>query len=143
MKKILLFFIIVIVIVAIIAGMYMNYKMNFNISKKENLEYEYYTDKQITGTELATLINKAINNNENNGVQKNENGGYINNDENSINIEIEFSDNEKVYSMESIYNGSITTFVEYYSNIDFECTQVEYHKKTNKIKYIYFKQVDK
>lgn len=143
MKKMLLFFIIVIVIVAIISGIYMNYKVNLGISKRENLEYQYYTNKQITATDLATLINKAINDNEKNNVQKSKNGAYISNGNNSINIDIEFLDNEKVYSMESIYNGKINVFIDYYRNINFECTQVEYHKNTNKIKYMYFKQVSK
>jgi hypothetical protein len=142
MKKLLIFFIIVIVIVAIIAGMYMNYKMNINISKKENSEYENYINGKITGTDLATLINKAINNNEKNNVAKDENGLYTDNSTNSINIQIEFTDNDKVYSMESIYNGTIANFIDYYGNIKFECTKTEYHKNTNKIKALYFKQVN-
>lgn len=141
MKKILIFFIIVIIIVAIISGMYINYKFNTNIIKRKNLEYEYYLDKKISGTELATLINKAVNDNEKNNVEKDEQGKYSNNNKNSINIKIRFTDNEKTYSMESIYQGQITNFINYYGNINFECTEVEYHKNTNKISYMCFQQV--
>lgn len=140
MKKIILLISVTIIVLAIMMGIYMNYKFNLNISKKENLEYEYYIDKEITGIELSTLINKAIDNNEKCNVSKDKNGLYNQNNENSINIKIEFIDNEKIYSMESIYNGNISKFIDFYGNIKFKCELVEYHQSTNKIKSLYFKQ---
>lgn len=143
MKRFLIFFAIVIIIVCIIVGIYTNYKLNIKLAQKENLEYESYINEEITGTDLATLINKAMDSNEKNEIEKNENGAYISNDTNSINIDVEFIDIEKVYNMETIKSGEIENFVNYYSNIKFECTNIEYHKSTNKIKYMHFKQISK
>lgn len=142
MKKMLLFFVIIIVILAVFAGMYINYKMNYSVSKRENLEYEYYTKRQITVDEMTTLINKAIDANENNGVEKDKKGIYINNNTNSINIEIEFLDNQEKLPIEYIYNGDVNKFFDYYRGIKFECTQIQYHKDTNKVKYMCFRQVN-
>ena len=51
---------------------------------KYNEEFEYYCNKQILGTDITTLINKAISSNEANLVEKDEKGFYIDNNQNSI-----------------------------------------------------------
>ncbi len=140
MKKFSIFCLIVIIILCVISGMYINYRANYNLLKKENLEFERYLDKDIYGTELITLINKVINNNENNQVRKN-NGIYINNNQNSINIEIKMTDTDQIYQMEKIYNGGIQNFVNFYGNIKFKCIKIEYHNSTNKIRYLLFVQI--
>lgn len=114
---------------------------NKNI-KKENSEYEYYLDKNIYGTEVTTVINKAINQNEKNSIQKNEKGHYIENNENSIKIEIKMITTEKTYPMEEIYNNDITKFVQNFNLIEFKCTSIEYHKKTGRIRKIVFEQME-
>ena len=47
MKKIALFFLLVIAIIATIAYMYLDYKANYNIAKKENIQLESYYEKEI------------------------------------------------------------------------------------------------
>ena len=141
MKKIAIFLVIIISIVCSIWYMYFNYKTNIENIQKENLEFEIYKDKEISGTELATIINRAIDTNLKNEVLKDKNGKYINNEKDSINIDIKFIDNDVVYNIEKIYNGGIQKFVNYYRDIVFKCTNVEYHNSTGKIKYIKFKQI--
>lgn len=46
---------------------------------KQNKEYEDYLNKELKGTDIATLINKVIDHNEQNNIQKDENGYYIEN----------------------------------------------------------------
>lgn len=140
MKKMIIFFVMVIIIICIILGLYINYKSNYNTLKKENYKFEKYLNREIYGTELATIINRALNNNQKNQVEKDEKGIYLNNDKNSINIEIKMLDNDKTYKMETIYNGEMQNFVNYYGNIKFKCTKIEYHN-TNKIKYMFFEQI--
>ena len=141
MKKILFIFIIVIVIVSTISYIYLNYKASSNVAKRENIEYTNYYNKEITGADVATIINKAMNNNEVKDVEKDEKGNYKNNDEDSIIIDIRFIDNDKVYKMESIYNGGTENFIEFYSSIKFKCTKMEYHKKTGQVSYMYIEQI--
>ena len=66
MKKTILFFAMIIIIVSGISYIFMNYKANYNVSKKENIEFESYLNKEIYGTDLLTVINKAIDSNEKN-----------------------------------------------------------------------------
>lgn len=142
MKKLAIFFLIIIIIIVGISYMYLNYKANFNQAKRENMQFESYYNQEIYGTELATLINKAIDNNKINEVQKDNKGKYIDNETNSINIDIKMlDDNGTIYNIEKIYNGGTSKFVQYYSQIKFKCTKIQYHEKTNKIKYLLFEQI--
>ena len=67
---------------------------------KYNKELEYYCDKIIFGTDITTLINKAMDNNEKNEVKKDEKNLYMSNEENSIKIYIKMKFTENVYPME-------------------------------------------
>ena len=57
--------------------MYLNYKANYYTAKKENRQFESYANQEIYGAELATIINKAVDNNQNNEVAKDDKGKYI------------------------------------------------------------------
>lgn len=141
MKKIAIFFAIIIIIICGISYLYLNYKAQYNISKKANLEFENYLNEEVYGTDLATIINRAIDNNKKNEVEKNNKGIYLSNNKNSISIEIKMIDNDSIYQMETIYNGGIQNFINYYSNIKFKCIEIEYHNSTNKVKYMLFEQI--
>lgn len=148
MKKSLLIIVcIVIIAVVIIIGKYYNFKAKYTELKEFNLQYEVYLEKEIYGTEIATVINKAIDNNEKNEVEKEEkehNGKtyyfYKQNDINSIKVEIKILDNNKTYQMESLYQGEIDTFVQYYNSIRFKCKEIEYNK-VGKVSYMLFEQI--
>ena len=141
MKKIALFFLIIIIIIVGVSYIYLNYKASYNNAKRENMQFESYYNKEIYGTELTTIINKAIDSNDNNEISKDEKGKYIENKNNSINIDIKIIDNDKTYQMETLYNGGMDKFVQYYSQIEFKCTKIEYHKYTNRVKYMLFEQM--
>ncbi len=142
MKKIILIILAVIIIVVSIIGIkYYSYIVEQNGVNKENAEYEKYKDQEIYGIDLATLINRTVDKNEKNDIEKNENGIFIQNEEDSIEIEIYMQDNETTYKMENIHNVGTEQFVQYYGNIKFKCSNIEYHKKTGKIKYMLFEQL--
>lgn len=141
MKKITIFFLIIIGIVSTISYVYLTEVNNYKIAQKENNKFEMYKDKEITGTEVTTLINKAIDSNNQNEVGKDDDGKYIDNETNSLNIDIKFIDDDITYNIEKIYNKGMDTFLLYYRDITFKCSDVQYHNKTNKIKYMLFKQI--
>ena len=141
MKKIAIFFFIVIVIVSIISYLYFNYKRQYNIAKNENKKFEEYYEQQIYGYDLATVINRAIDTNQTNQVQKDKKGKYVDNDNNSINIDIKILDTDETYDMEYLYSGGTDKFVKYYGEIQFKCTKLDYHKSTNRVKYMLFEQI--
>lgn len=141
MKKIVYFLIFVAITIVIFAMMYINYKSIFKNIMKDNLQFEYYNQKEVSGADIATLINKAVDSNIKFNVDKDSNGKYIENSENSIKIQIYIADYDKTYDMETFYNGGIDRFVQNYGDIKFKCTQIDYHETSKRIKKVYFRQV--
>ena len=142
MKKniIIISLVLLIIIIICIVGIKLNSKTNIS-TKQENQEYEKYLLNEIYGTDVITLIIKAISDNEYNKIQKDEKGFYIENNTNSIKIEIVMiTDEEKnettTYKMESISKVGIVEFIKNFNIVKFKCTKKEYHKETGKIKYI-------
>ena len=131
---------IMLIIASIIIGKYLNYKVKINEIKSQNLEYEYFYQKEVFGTEIATVINSAIDQNEKNDVPKDKNGKYIQNDVNSIKVEVHITDNETLYDMETLYTKTMTTFVQYYNSVKFKCTDLTYNSE-GRVNYMYFEQI--
>ena len=143
MKKIAIFFTIIVIIVVGISYIYLNFKSNYDTIQKENKQFESYYNQEVTGLDVATIINKAMDINNKNENQKDSKGNFIDNETNSINDDIKMLDNDKTYNMIRIFNGGISTFTQYYGNIKFKCTNIDYHKKTGRIKYMLFEQTTK
>lgn len=140
MKKVFIFLAIVVIIVALVGYKYISYKNECNNIQKENADFDKYKDQDVYGLEIASMMNKAIDKNTKNKIEKDDQGNFIQNDKNSIEIEIYMTDNETTYKMETIYNAGTEQFAQYYGNIKFKCSKIEYHKKTGRIKYILFEQ---
>lgn len=142
MKKTILFISIILLIIIIICTI----KISENTKKiqsikKENAQYEQYAKKEIYGTDVMTLINKAVNQNEKNNVPKDEKENYNQNNKNSIIIEIVMITNEEkqetsTYRMETINKVGITEFISNFNTAKFKITKIDYHNQTGKIKYI-------
>lgn len=141
MRKIAIFFLIVLAIIVAIVCMYMDYQNKQEKLNKYNYEYEYYLQKEINGLQLASVMNKAIDTNNKNDITQDEKGKFIENDEDSIKIDIKMLDNDKTYDMETIYINQISVFTSYYGDIQFKCTAINYHEKTGKVKYLLFEQI--
>ena len=129
------------IIIAILSYTYYNYKKINILAEQKNKEYETYTQDAILGSTLMTLINKASDQNEKNGVEKDKQNRYISNEENSIKIEVKFLESDKIYAMESISSLGSEAFIKNYNNMNFIYTKKEYHEKTKYIKYMLFEQI--
>ena len=141
MRKIIIFLVIVLIIVATVTYIYLNYKATYNETQVKNAQYESYNGQELYGTDLATLINKAVDDNLKNSIEKDDTGLYIDNGIDSIRIDILFTDDDKIHSMEEIYNSGTNTFMQYYNQIKFKCTKIDYHSKTGRVSYMYFEQI--
>ena len=141
MKKFIVIFIAVIIVLLSLIYGYFTYTKNNNEILKNNAEYESYLNKEIYGAELATIMNKVIDSNETNAIDMDNKGKYIDNNIDSIKMDILITDNETLYDIETIYRGGIENFVKNYNTIKFQCSDIKYHETTNKVKYMLFKQI--
>lgn len=141
MKKLAIFFLILIAIVAGISYLYLNYKANYYTVQRDNSLFESYEGKEVYGNDLATIVNKAVNNNKKYKVEKDKKGKYVDNGTNSIKIDIQMIDNQKTYGMETLHNGGMDQFVKFYHEIKFKCTKLAYHNATNRVSYLLFEQI--
>lgn len=132
--------ILLIIIIVCVTFISMNSK-KLAVVKQENKEYEQYQKQEIYGTEVITLINKAIDHNQKNNVQTDETGKYIDNETDSIIIDVMMITNEEknqttTYRMETINKVGIGEFIANFNTAKFKITNIQYHKQTGKIKYI-------
>ncbi len=142
-KSFLIITAIILIIIFIVLGYIFEAQAKQNEVISYNKQYESYLGKEIYGAEIATIINKVTEQNERNNVAKDENGYYINNETNSIKIDLKMITIEKTYPMELIYKNDITSFVKNFNVILFKCTNIEYHKKTGKVSKLIFEQIEK
>lgn len=140
MKKIAIFFIIIIAIISTVAYIYLNQIATNRTLQKENAQFDIKEDQEMIGQELATIMNRVLNANEKNEIPRNDKGEFIENNENSIKMDITFTDVDVTYAIERIGQVGIASFVQNYRGITFKCTEVQYHKKTGRIRYMKFEQ---
>ena len=140
--SVLIIFAIIFIIICLVCAGIINMRAQKKQIQQENLEYEKYLNKEILGTDLATLISKVVDQNEKNNVPKDKNGYYINNKENSIKIDLKMTTINKVYPMEEIYNNKITNFVQNFNLIKFKCTSIEYHESSSKVAKLIFEELE-
>ena len=133
MKKVIITLVIIAIItIAPLMLLISKYQAQKNEISKFNLEFEQYNNKNIYGTNIGSLINYAINNNENYNITKNENGIYIDDDKYCIRIEIKMlnSENENktmTYAMETINSLGIERFVANFNLLEFKCNEIIYN----------------
>ena len=140
-KYVLIIITIVLAIVAVVAYKIYDYKVTQNEANNNNKSYNSFYGQEVLGTDVATLINKAIEKKEKNSVAIAEDGTYIDNGTNSINIDIKFKDLEETITMERINQLDSVRFVQNFGGFNFKCTKIEYHNKTGNVKYMYFEQI--
>ena len=113
--------------------------------KAYNFEYEQYNDGEMYGTDVITIINKAIDQNKKEGISKNEKGQFIDDGEKSIIAEIVLITNEdlkqkKSYRMESIDKLGIISFKDNFNTAKFKLSEIDYHTKSGRVSKIVLEQ---
>lgn len=146
MKKNLIILIsILLIICAFVVYFVINYRNMQMQAQINNKEYNTYKDKTIVGTTLVSIINKTVDNNEKNNIEKDNSNVYVENEDNSIKMYIYFLDEdgkriETPYTMEQIYNKGSDSFIKLYGTSNFTCTNIDYHSKTGNVKSLTFEQ---
>lgn len=149
MKKV--FFSIIFIVILIICVIAVKISSN-NSEKSEiakfNSQFDEHLGKTIYGTDVLTIINKAIDNNEALEVKKDDKNFYIENEETSLKVDItllstdsEGKITEVTYPMENLQKADLNKFVSSFGLTSFECTNIEYNSK-NRVKKVYLKQLE-
>ncbi len=143
MKKNLLYILVIfIIVIAIILVHISDKNSKRNEIAKFNVQYEQYFGHTIYGSDVLTMINKAIDNNQENNIPRDENNYYIDDDKSSVKIELvllskndENEVEEKTYSMETLEKAGLSGFITNFNLTPFECSNVEYNsqKRISKI----------
>lgn len=145
MKKTIICLIIVLLVITIIVATCIS-ENNKQIAKikENNQKYEIYLDKEVFGTDVTSVINKAIDDNEKRQISKDEKGFYIENDTNSIKVELIMLNETKkeTYQMETLNKVGLNGFIRNFNLINFKCSKIEYHNKTKLISKIVFEQIE-
>lgn len=139
LKKSIFILVTILLIAVVISATFIsiNNKQRF-MNRQQNKEYEKYLNKEIYGTDVITIINRATDSNQKNNVATNEKGNYISDGQNSILIDIVLITNEdkgetKSYKMENISKVGISKFITNFNTAKFRITKMDYHKETGKI----------
>ncbi len=141
-KQTLIILILLIIVILIIV-----FAVAQNVQKQRELanyngQYEKYLNGQVLyGTDVATLINKAMDDNKKNNVEKDEKGYYINNNTNSIKLYVKLVQDGDNFPMERIFEVGMTEFVKNFNIEDFKCTKINYHKETGMVSEVYFEVI--
>lgn len=142
MKKTILLLVILLICLAVCAtGFSISYR---NVTKEVgsfNNQFEKYKNEEITGSELGSIMNLIVNENEKQKIAKDDKGLYQENKETSIIMEVYIKDNNTIYRMETFYGSGTERFIQNFSTETFKCTKIEYHPKTKRVKYLYFEQL--
>ena len=142
MKRNIIFIVaIFLVVIAIITDSFYNIKRTEKESSQNNRAYQSFYNQEVLGTDVISIINKAIDSNEKNAVDKDEKGHYIDNKTISIIIEIKFKPQEQIIKMDAIEKSGEQKFLILFVAISYKCIKIEYHQNTNNVKYMYFEQI--
>lgn len=139
MKKIgILICTLVIVIVAVIGVNIYSYNERLKATEKNNKNYQSYYNVEVLGSDVGSLINKILDTNSKNNIQKDENGK-----ENSISVTIKFLELDKNISIEAIEKQGVDRFIKNFGAETFKCTEIEYYPNAKGVKSMHFEQVKK
>lgn len=145
MKKIgILICTLVIVIVAVIGVNIYSYNERLKAAEKNNKNYQSYYNVEVLGSDVGSLINKILDTNSKNNIQKDENGKYIDNGkEIAISVTIKFLELDKNISIEAIEKQGVDRFIKNFGAETFKCTEIEYYPNAKDVKSMHFEQVKK
>lgn len=127
-KSIICLFTVFVIIIAVVFNWYWAKLQEQKEIKSYNLELEQYTKENITGVSVTTIINKAIDENEQYSISKDENGFYKNDGKYSLEILVKLEEEGKLYPMEALEKVGVEGFTKAYGTAVFKAKNLEYHK---------------
>lgn len=152
MKKIYIIIIAIMIMVTVVISMkIVKLQERQKQIKSYNKTYETYQNKELYGIDVVSIINKATDNNEKYSIDKDEKGMYIEDEENSVKIELRLiSDVDTrtgqpimvTHQMERLQQKGLDGFITNFNLTKFECREIQYHQKSGKISKLIIEQIE-
>lgn len=140
MKKIIILIIIAVtIVISMVFVNYTEYKTKQNEVNKINKEFTIYENNIMQISSVITIMNKAIQLNTENNIQKDENNFFIENEQNSIKVFLEIKSRGSIIPMEDLILGKKSSMEKVsfaFSDMLFQIDKIEYHEKTGQVKKI-------
>ena len=144
-KTLVLILVVVIVIICIVFANYIDFSKRKVEIETFNKEFLAYENSNIQINTIITLMNKAIEENRQNGLQQDENQIFQENDTNSIKLYLELKSSNAVIPMEELILNKKAGRERVglaFSDLLFNITNVEYHQKSGQVKKIVFTAIE-
>lgn len=141
-------FYIILIVFILFSFFLVNYIKNKTNREKiilENNKYIEENGKTVQINSVVTVMNRAIESNIQNDISKDEKGLFIENDTNSIKVYLEIESRDAIIPMEDLLlseKGGANKVLKVFPDLFFEYKNIEYHKKTGRIKKIVFKAIE-
>ena len=135
----------VIAIICIVFANYVEYAKKKTEIANLNKEFLAYDNSRVQIDTIITLMNKAIQKNKENAIHQDENQIFQENDTNSIKIYLEMKSRGSIIPMEDLIldkKAGVEKVSLAFSDLLFEITTVEYHKKSGQVKEITFTAIE-
>lgn len=120
------------VAIGFIVVLMVNVKIGDNEVKIFNAQFESYNKNRLSGSEIYSVINKAINNNQKEDVETHK----VN-----INLRIIDYQEEVTVNMDKLNELGMDRFYEYYGGYEFRCTSIEYNRDTKLVEELNFENI--
>ena len=141
MKKTIIIIITIIIVLVCMAFIALRNMQNEELKLVQfNKQFETYQDRNFYGADVASIINKAIDNNEKYEIPKDEKNIFIPDEKYSVKVYVKMLESDDVYDMDVISNVGIEQFIFNYNNIKFHIIGIEYHEQTNRVSNIYIEE---
>lgn len=149
MKKTIIFILLLVaVIIAVIVINISNNKIKTAEVANFNKQFEKYKDETLYGADILSIINKAIDNNEEYKVPRDEKGNYKADNIYSVKVELtlltkddEGNLKEVVHPMEALEKAGLDGFISSFSLTAFKCEKIEYNE-VHRVSKIIVKQME-
>ena len=113
--------------IGFVTTLVLNTKITSNDIKLFNMQFEAFNKQKLSGADISSVINKAMDNN------KKPDSFKI-----DINIRIFDYGEDMTINMEKISSLGIENFMMYYGDFEFRCTSIGYDKNTGRINELSF-----
>ena len=149
MKKAIIFILLLVTIIIVVITINIsNNKMKTAEVTNFNKQFEKYKNEKLYGADILSIINKAIDNNEEYKVPKDEKGNYQTNNIYVVKVELilltkddEGNPKEVTHPTESLEKAGLDGFISSFSLTEFQCEKIEYNN-INRVSKIIVKQIE-